>query len=208
MEDERKKDRKKRDIFGTIFLSVGIVLVNAAVFLLLFNVWRDYKAGKEAMAYLEMIKDLLDQEDDDAGLYDDLIESDDEMIAVEIDGYYYIGYLYFPSLELELPVQSSWDYKKLEISPCLYYGATTEDNFVICGHNYSSHFGTLKNLESGDDVYFTDMNGKTWHYEVKRVEILYPTAISKMKFSNYDLTLFTCTYGGKTRVTVRCDLVD
>jgi len=29
-----------------------------------------------------------------------------------------------------------------------------------------------------------------------------------MAFNGYDLTLFTCTVGGASRVTVRCDRVD
>ena len=38
-------------------------------------------------------------------------------------------------------------------------------------------------------------------------EILEPTMIEDLKAGNWDLTLFTCTLGGRTRVTVRCDRV-
>jgi sortase A len=43
---------------------------------------------------------------------------------------------------------------------------------------------------------------------VAEVETLEPTAVEEMTNSGYALTLFTCTYGGQSRVTVRCDLVD
>ena len=36
------------------------------------------------------------------------------------------------------------------------------------------------------------------------LEILQPTAVEEMTSGDYDLTLFTCTYGGATRFTVRC----
>ncbi|NRD06197.1 hypothetical protein HRD63_02630 [Lactobacillus delbrueckii subsp. bulgaricus] len=39
------------------------------------------------------------------------------------------------------------------------------------------------------------------------MEVLQPTAISKMVQSKYDLSLFTCTYDGTTRFTVRCRLL-
>ena len=48
------------------------------------------------------------------------------------------------------------------------------------------------------------MDGKVWKYEVAAVDILAPTDVEDMTAGDYDLTLFTCTYGGKSRVTVRC----
>ena len=39
------------------------------------------------------------------------------------------------------------------------------------------------------------------------LEILQPTAVEEMTAGEFDLTLFTCTYGGKSRVTVRYDRV-
>ena len=135
-------------------------------------------------------------------------DTEEEMTAVTVDSYEYIGYLTIPSLDLELSVMSSWSYPKLKISPCRYSGSIAGGNLVICAHNYSRHFGRIKNLSEGDDVYFTDMDGNTYHYEVAEVTTLAPTAIEEMTSSGYDLTLFTCTYGGKSRVTVRCSLVN
>jgi len=40
------------------------------------------------------------------------------------------------------------------------------------------------------------------------VETLQPTAVEEMCSGDWDLTLFTCTLGGKFRVTVRCDRVE
>ena len=45
-------------------------------------------------------------------------------------------------------------------------------------------------------------------YEVIELETLSPFAIEEMTGGNWDLTLFTCTYGGKSRVTVRCTRAD
>ncbi|MDA3784515.1 sortase [Lactobacillus delbrueckii] len=62
-------------------------------------------------------------------------------------------------------------------------------------------------MEVGDKVYFEAAAGQRYVYQVQKMEVLQPTAISKMVQSKYDLSLFTCTYGGTTRFTVRCRLL-
>ena len=52
---------------------------------------------------------------------------------------------------------------------------------------------------------FTDMDGTVTHYRVAAMDILEPTAVDVVTSGEFDLTLFTCTYGGKSRVTIRCD---
>ena len=48
------------------------------------------------------------------------------------------------------------------------------------------------------------MNGIRTAYEVVALDVLVPAAVEEMIAGEYDMTLFTCTYGGKSRVTVRC----
>lgn len=133
---------------------------------------------------------------------------DTEMTVVNIKGYDYVGYVSIPEIKIELPVMSEWSYPRLRKAPCRYSGSTKTDDFVILAHNYSRHFGKLKNLSPGDTVIFTDMNGVVAEYAVVEVDTLSPRAVEEMTSGEYDLTLFTCTYGGKSRVTVRCDRVE
>ena len=79
---------------------------------------------------------------------------------------------------------------------------------MIAAHNYSSHFGRLKNLSQGDEVTFTDVDGNVFSYVVAALETLSPYAVEEMTSGGWDLTLFTCTIGGKSRVTVRCETTD
>ena len=130
-----------------------------------------------------------------------------EMTVAEINGYGYVGYLSIPSLGLELPIMSKWDYARLKIAPCRYTGSTKTDDLVLSAHNYSRHFGAIAQLKIGATVIFTDMDGVVSTYEVKEITVLPPTAVEEMTAGIYDLTMFTCTYGGKSRVTVRCDRV-
>jgi len=127
------------------------------------------------------------------------------MKKVQVAGNAYIGYLSIPKLGLELPVMADWSYKKLRKAPCHYSGGTDWDNLVIMAHNYRRHFGRLKELSPGDAVYFVDMDGESIHYEVVGLDVLSPRAVSEITSGNYDLTLFTCTYGGQSRVALGCD---
>lgn len=53
-----------------------------------------------------------------------------------------------------------------------------------------------------------DVHGVTYKYVVADREVLEPSQIEDMIQSEYNLTLFTCTYGGQTRLAVRCLLAE
>ena len=134
-----------------------------------------------------------------------LTEEDKEMTEVEIKDNRYIGFLSIPDLGLELPIMSTWSYPQLNIAPCRYTGSVRGEDLVLMAHNYDSHFGRLSQLDLGDGVSFTDMDGQTIYYEVVGKDVLDPSAVEEMTSGAFDLTLFTCTYGGGSRITVYCD---
>ena len=191
---------------------LGGILVLAALSLFLWNSLEDSAAGASVERILPSIRQQIEAPptmpagEEVSPTFPD--PYDPTMTEVEIDGYAYIGYLSIPAVGLELPIMSEWDYARLKIAPCRYSGSTKTDNPVICAHNFDRHFGPIRNLSPGDTIYFTDMDGSVWHYEVDAVDILAPTQVEDMTAGDYDLTLFTCTYGGATRVTVRCERVD
>ena len=190
----------KRKIAIT-FMSVGILLIAVSMGLLVYNNYEDKNAHTNTEIIVEKIRqniaesELKEKPDD---------PFDTEMKVKEIDGYGYIGYLTIPAIDLDLPVMSEWDYTRLKISPCRYFGSTKTDNLVIAAHNYESHFGSLDSLTPGDTVIFTDMDAKKHRYKVKSVELLMPTDVDKVKNTGDDLILYTCTYSRAKRITVRC----
>ena len=106
-------------------------------------------------------------------------------------------------INLILPIIDNWDYKKLSKAPCRYSGSI-DNKLIICAHNYPSQFGELKKLEEGDIIEITDTNGIIHKYKVEKKENIYYKNIEEMKNTDSDLTLFTCTIGGKARFTIRC----
>jgi len=128
-----------------------------------------------------------------------------EMTVKKIDGFEYIGFVGIPKLGLELPVMSDWSEYRLKVAPCRYSGDLYDDDLVIMAHNYKVHFKNLDKLQAGDTVTFTDMDAVTTEYQVAALDMLHETDIEQMTAGEYDLTLFTCSYSGSSRITVRCD---
>lgn len=186
-------------------MCVGILLIGFALGLLIYNNYENRRAQESADALIESIRINI-AENELKGVETDPF--DEEMTVKEIDGYGYIGYISVPRLNIDLPVMSEWDYNRLKISPCRYYGSTKTDNLVIAAHNYKVHFGYLGNLQPGDVVIFTDMDADVHNYKVDFVELLMPTDVDKVKESGDDLILYTCTYGGVKRIVVRCSYSD
>lgn len=207
--------KSKRRVFGTFIIFVGLSLVISALFLLLYNYKENRDAEEASASRLKLVNlAISDRVAEQAAELTDSLQNRsrmglaDEMTVVTLDGEDYIGYFSAPSINLEMPVMAQWNDENLKKSLCCYYGSTEEKNLVIAGHNYSSGFGKLRKLKIGDQVYFTNMNGKTYNYTVEEIEILNATDVKKMIESDWELSLYTCTYNGKQRVTVRCREVE
>ena len=196
--------RKKK---GTRLMSGGLLLIAAALLLTCFNLWDEQRAANsagEALQELEVVCSEQAETTEPGELPDYLLAPDLEMPAVEEDGGDYIGVLELPLLGLELPVMESWSYPDLRVAPCRYSGSAYQDDMVVAAHNYKSHFGRLKELRPGDEVRFTALEGTVFRSAVAELEALGKLAVETVTPGDWDLTLFTCTYGGKSRVTVRC----
>lgn len=200
--------------------SIGTALLLAALFFVLFNLNQDRKSGEIAQEILLELKEEIAENSSESAfesiensVQDDLYseyESSIEIEAVEpyieLDGNIYIGIISIPSIGIELPVINQWSYPSLKISPCRYKGAVADDNMIIAAHNYRSHFGRINELSGGEEIIFTDVAGNLYRYEVTFVDNIRGTDIDTMEFDsseNWDLTLFTCTLSGQSRVTVR-----
>lgn len=198
---------KRADI---IIIAVGAVLILSALLLLIYNRCEDVRAGQEAESLLASVEAAISVQEMATPNKPESTEAlspplDPEMPVVTLDGYEYVGYVEIPTLGLKLPVMAEWDYTRLRIAPCRQFGSSRTDNLVIAAHNYDTHFGKLKELSKGDTVIFTDMEGIVSTYCIEKLETLSPDAVDTVLNSGYDLVLYTCTKGGKTRVTVFCD---
>lgn len=191
---------KRKNLAATLIMAVGILLVAGGLLLLGYNRRTEHLAEKASDAALKAVQEQIQK-----NMAEDEANSNGDPV-LELNGTQYFGVLTIPKLGLELPVQSDWSYPQLRKTPCVYAGSIQSGGLVILAHNYARHFGHIDHLCQGDVVQLTDASGRTYEYLVEEVLVMDPTDVAEMTDSSYDLSLFTCTYGGKARVTVRCML--
>ena len=213
---EMKRNRKK----GRFMMILGLLLTAAALLLAGYNLWDDYRAGQIANTALQMVSQEIPEGVEniekqlekvsslgEVEVPDFVLNPEMSMPERDIDGQTYIGVVEIPKLELVLPIISEWDDEKLRISPCRYTGSVYMNDMILAGHSYVNHFRYIRKLVNGDSVIFTDMDGNRFVYEVIGAEVIAGTDVEGMLAGEWDLTLFTCTPGGQSRNTVRCQLV-
>ncbi|MCR5402418.1 MAG: sortase [Butyrivibrio sp.] len=183
---------------GYIYIAIGIAMIVVAAVLIKNNFDESASAGEASDTVLQGVIDQMP---------DTVLPAKDSgpMPIVDVDGRSFVGTVQIPSLGLILPIQDEWSSDNAKISICRYKGSVYDNDLIVCGHNYVEHFGNLPKLETGSEVIVTDMNGKSFFFEVTNMETLGAYDVAEMEAGEWDFTMFTCTIGGSNRVTVRCE---
>lgn len=201
---------KKSKHNGVLLKIMGLLLTAAAFSLTGYNLWGEYQAERNADQALVQVAEAMPETEPEGeyGMQEAESESEKmEMPEKVIDGQIYIGVVEIPTLSLRLPVIRDWSDERLKIAPCRYVGSVYTGDLIISGHSYKKHFRYIRKLVEGDPVIFTDMDGNRFVYQVSGTEVIAPDGVEQMVAGEWDLTLFTCTYNGSSRHTVRCTLV-
>ena len=212
---------------GRLLIVTGTLLLAAAVSLVVFNKLEDSSARKAAGKSLVTIKEYISENDGSSGSGNDSqdtvtddssadtaepegssgpgAEDTDGDQALEIDGEFYIGLLTIPKLDLELPVTRDYSEANMSVAPSRWKGTLAGRDMMICGHNYAGFFLDLDQLAAGDQIIFTNLRGKQFFFTVGWTEIVsgWDTSAMLSGSDDWDLTVFTCTWSGWSRVTVR-----
>lgn len=118
--------------------------------------------------------------------------------------------LKIPKINIEYPVLSATSDALLFVSLNKYWGPQPNEvgNYCIVGHYYENGkmFGKLYKLKNGDKAELTDLSGNTLKYQVYNKYVVEPTdtrCTSQLTDGRKELTLITCTNGGKQRLVVK-----
>lgn len=199
---------------------LGGLLLIASVILVLVNLRQDHQGKKSSEQILSALRQEIVVQPSDpqtipvpqppsADLFAEY-ETEEQPAVTEptvlYEGREYIGILSIPALNLELPVLAEHSAENLKLAPCRYSGTAAQGDLILAAHNYRSHFGNLSSLSSDDQILFTDAAGEQYAYSVLQSETIDGYDINGMQAGaadGWNLTLFTCTLGGKSRVTIR-----
>ena len=193
-------------ILGAIFVLAGLLLYG-------YYTWDDHRAKENSARIVNELKAAIVDGKKSVALAGETAPIYKSFRSVDMPVFTtksgpFVGILSIETLNLILPVYSDWRYERLVDAPCKYSGTAYAKNLVIAAHNYNAHFGTIYSLNEGDQISFTDMDGNVFWYEVSAIEVLGAEEVEEMVNSPWALSLFTCTVGGKDRVTIRCSAIN
>lgn len=213
---------------GLFCITTGLLLIAAALALTGYNTWEDKQAEKSSDKVMERLRVMVAEKTEtpaepekpeqqeslpaeivtEEEIQDYILNPNMDMPTQTVDGYDYIGIIEIPASDIALPVISEWNYPALKIAPCRFEGSVYTDDMIIAAHAYKAHFKRIRDLSGGEKVTFTDAAGTEFVYEVVSIETVCGTDVEGLTAGEWDMTLFTCTVDGASRVVVRCDRTD
>lgn len=196
-----KRKMKKNNIVSNVLRIIGLVFIACSIFLVIFNIVRDFSAGKKSREALDQLAPIIEKNKSKDSSFDG------DMPTVEVDGKLYVGIITMDSVGIKLPVLYKYSQSNLNIAPTLYKGSIYQDNAIIIAHNSISHFKKIENLNVGDIVVFEDVNGNKFSYSVLSSERIFERDVAVMEQGNWDLTLFTCASNIRFRSTIRLERI-
>ena len=186
--------------YGSL-LVFGITLLCVAIALFANREAESVRAGRASASILSQLDEVRPKEHQPSASV--LPGTTDGSMPVQsIGAHDYVGSIAIPSLKINLPVAATTSDECLLESPCRYNGSYFNDDLIICGEGYRSHFGGLGLVGIRDDVLFVAADGALHSYVVSNVETRTLESIDAV-VDDWDLTLFTFN-GNGTCCVVRC----
>ncbi len=136
-------------------------------------------------------------------------------------GYNVIGKIKITKINIEYPILEIENInpetakKPMKISIIKYWGKNVNDygNLSLAGHNNKSGtmFGKIKQLNKGDIIELTDLEGKTIKYSIYNIFVTTPDDVNILLTENElvrEVTLITCINGNKERLILKAQAIE
>ena len=190
---------KKKPSAGRFFFLAGIALLAAAAVLLISWQWGIRTWDEKTDAYVHTIRTII-PEPQGAVLED---RSDDTMPALALDGTDFIGILEMPLYDSALPVSNSWG--RSSRYPCRFSGSIFDGTMQIGATSQAGQYDFFREISVGDSLYFTDMEGNRYAYEVKNLRYEKHADEAALMGEDAELTLFIKNVYAFEYIIVFCD---
>lgn len=178
-------------------LVLGVLLVLAAAFLLIFNLISANSKQQNTDKLMQQIDSILPQSS--TGTL-----SDQKMPVLEVNGQDIIAVVEIPAHDVSLPVGSTWDKKGIDAYPRRFSGSAYDRTLIVGGSDRKGQLDCLSKVDIGDIVTITDMTGAVFNYQVDWVDRADSANIETLTDSDSHLTLFVRDTYSLEYVIVRC----
>ena len=197
--DSVKKVRKIR--LSTVFLSIGAVLLAAALAVTVIWAVSEVSARNKAPKIIEELTGLMPEVKN--GAFDDRVNTSHAML--EVDGESFIGILELPAYDAKLPVGSSGgtENSSLKAYPRRYRGNIYDGSLSVIGSESTGQFDFMDSVTEYDGVFFTDVMGKRYSFEV--TEVLVTDELNEAEWQkDADIVIFA-KRGKDSFTVVKCE---
>ena len=178
--------KKRTGKTGNLLMTLGILLVAAAMSLVIFTVLSEKRAAERANVIVSELYELMPRIKQ--GVSDD--RENVMMPMLELDSESFVGIIEVPLYNVKLPVGGAWDPSEYAKYPLRFTGSLYNGSLVIGGYESSGQLGFLESITLTDEVYFTDVMGCRYGYEVAEVYITSDISAESFSRRDSDLVIF------------------
>ena len=225
--------KSKYSTILTILLIVVIVAIIIIAIILGINTYKDFLAEKDAKTF-EISSPTIEDENIETDDKDDVEEeivfegidsigggqntnTEDSSTTLNLPkvgtykGYPTVGKINIPKTGASYPILLDTSSKALDVAVAVSYPSNPQlnkpGNVVIIGHNYRNgkFFSDNDELQVGDIIKITDLDGNTLSYNIYEVFQTTPTDSAYMTRDtgeNIEISLSTCTDDGNNRIVI------
>ena len=184
---------------GRICLVLGFCLLVLATVVLASWLWGVEASQQRAVNYVHTIRTLIPQPQGAAPEE----RSDNTMAALSMDGTDFIGILEMPTYGSALPVCADWG--ESGKYPCRLAGSIYDRTMQIGGTTQKGQYDFYREISVGDTVFFTDMEGNRFSYEVTSIRYAEHADQSALRRDEAALTLFIQNIYGFEYIVIFCN---
>ena len=131
---------------------------------------------------------------------------DNTMSVLSMDGTDYVGILEIPRYGSTLPVCADWG--SVSKHPCRLSGSIYDRTMKIGGTSQKGQYDFFREISAGDAVYFTDMEGNCYTYEVTDIRYEKRADLTALQREDAALTLFIKNIYAFEYIVIFCNTVD
>ena len=177
----------------------GICVLFAAVIILMSWMWRIQTSQEKAADYVHAIRMLM-PEPQGAILEE---RRDNSMSVLSMDGTSFAGILEMPGYGSALPVCADWG--EVTKYPCRLSGSIYERTMQIGATSQAGQYDFYREISVGDSVFFTDMEGNRFSYEVTAIRFEKHADQSTLQREDAALTVFVKNIFGFEYIVIFCN---
>ena len=193
----------KKTKFSThgLLILAGICLLVIGVAAFLMWQWDIDASQQKASGYVHTIRALIPEPQ--GAVVEE--RRDNTMAVLPIEGTNFVGILEMPAYGSVLPVGADWG--EVFKYPCRFSGSVYDRTIQIGATTQKGQYDFYREMTVGDSVYFTDMEGNRFAYEVADIRYEKHADQTALQRVNASLTIFVKNIYAFEYVIVFCDAV-